>query len=144
MGEHIAADGVIDQVDLADGRLPAVSLDVDELVGAELEHTLASAGPAGSDDVGAGPAGQLDGYRPDPAAGAVDHHDLPGLEVAVVEQCLPRREPGLWDRSSCDEVDHRRLGRQAARLDGDVLGGPPVAVPVDQAVDLIAHRYAGG
>jgi len=29
----------------------------------------------------------------------VDHRGLAGLEVAVVEQRLPRRESGLWDRS---------------------------------------------
>src|SRR6516225_1052903 len=141
MGEHVAADGVVDQVDRTDGRLPAVPLDVDEIVGAELEHAPASAGPTGSDDVGAGPAGQLDGHGSDPAAGAVDHHGLAGLEVAMVEQRLPGREPGLWDRSGFGEIDRRRLGRQTASLDGHVLGGPPVAVPVDEAVDLVAHRY---
>ena len=80
----------------------------------------------------------------DPAAGAVDDHRLAGLEMAVVEQRLPRREPGLRDRGGFDEVDRRRLRRQAARLDGHVLGGPAVAVAVDEAVDLVAHRHAGG
>src|SRR5215470_1607667 len=142
-GEHVTADAVVDQVDLTDGRLPAVPLDVDEIAGAEFEHAPARTGPAGSDDVGAGPAGQLHAHRSDPAAGAVDHHGLAGLKVAVVEQRLPRREPGLRDRSGFDEIDRRRLGCQAASLDGHVLGGPPVPVAVDESVDLVAHRYAG-
>ncbi len=87
-GEHVAADRVVDQVDLADNRLLAVPLDVDEFVGAEFEHALARAGPAGSDDVGAGPVGQLHAHRSDPAAGAVNYHGLARLEVAVVEQRL--------------------------------------------------------
>jgi len=74
----------------------------------------------------------------------VDHHGLAGLEVAVIEQRLPRREPGLRDRRGFDEAGRRRLGGQAASLDGHVLGGPPVAVSVDEPVDLVAHRYAGG
>ncbi len=62
----------------------------------------------------------------------------------MVEQRLPRREPRLRDRSGFDEINRRRLRCQAASLDGHVLGGPPVAVPVDQAEDLVAHRHAGG
>src|SRR6266571_3438339 len=105
MGERVAADGVVDQVDLADVGLPAVPLDVDEVIGATLEHPLARAGATGSDDVNAGPAGELHRHRPDTAAGAVNHHRLSRLEVAVVEQRLPRREPGLRDGSGFDEID---------------------------------------
>ena len=126
--EHVAADDVVDEVDLADGGLPAVLLDVDELVGAQVEHALARVGATGSDDVRAGPAGERHRHRPDPAAGAVNDHRLAGLEMAVVEQRLPRRERGLRDRGGFDEVDRRRLRRQAADLDGHVLGGPAVAV----------------
>ena len=124
--------------------LPAVLLDVDELVGAQVEHALARVGSTGSDDVGAGPAGERHRHRPDPAAGAVNDHRLAGLEMAVVEQRLPRRERGLRDGGGFDEVDRRRLRRQAANLDGHVLGGPAVAVPVDEAEHLVAHRHAGG
>ena len=85
----IAADGVVDQVDRADGGLPPVALDVDEVVGAHVEHALARVGPTGSDDVGAGPAGELHRHCPNAAAGAVDDHRLAGLEPAVVEQRLP-------------------------------------------------------
>src|SRR5829696_4074601 len=141
--EHVAADGGVDQVELADGGLPAVALDVDEVMGAHLEHALARVGATGSDDMGAGPAGELYRHRPHAAAGADNDHRLPGLEAAVVEQRLPRREPGLRDGGGFDEIDRRRLGCQAASLDGHVLGGPAVAVPVDEAVDLVAHRHAG-
>jgi hypothetical protein len=82
--------------DRADQRpSPAVPVDVDEIVGAELEHALAraSASPTRSDDMGAGPLSQLHADRSDAAAGAMDHHRLGGLELAVVEQCLPRVSP---------------------------------------------------
>ena len=64
--------------------------------------------------------------------------------MAVVEQRLPRGERGLRDRGGLDEVDPRRLRRQAANLDGHAVGGPAVAVPVDEAIHLVAHRHAGG
>ncbi|MBV9837564.1 MAG: hypothetical protein JO156_05565 [Solirubrobacterales bacterium] len=89
LGQHVAADRVVDEIDLTDGGLPPGSLDVDEVLGAELEHALARAGPTGSDHVSPGPARELHPDRPDPAAGAMDHHGLAGLEVAVIEQRLP-------------------------------------------------------
>src|SRR5215467_14632599 len=141
--EYVSADGVVDQVSLPDGSLPAVLLDIDEFVGAEVEHALTSVGPAGSDDAGACPIGQLHRHRADPAAGAVDHDGLAGLEMAVVEQSLPRGECSLGDRGSFDEVKARRLGRQIPSLDAHVLGRPAIAVPVNKAVYLLAHRYAG-
>src|SRR5262249_7711848 len=116
----------------------------DELVGPELEHALASAGSAGSDDVDAGPASKLHADRAYAAPGAVDQHGLAGFQVAVVEQRLPRREPGLWQRHGLDEVKSRWLWRQAANLDGHVLGRPPVAVTINEPVDLIAHRQPRG
>ena len=124
--------------------LPAVALDVDEFVGAQVEHALARAGAAGSDDVRAGPAGERHRHRSDSAAGAVNDHRLAGLEMAVVEQRLPRRERGLRDGRGFDEVDCRRLRRQAAHLDGHELGGPAVAVAVDEPEHLVADRHAGG
>jgi len=56
----------------------------------------------------------------------------------MVEQRLPRSERGLRDGGRFDEVDRRRLRSQAAHLDGHVVGGPAVAVPVDEAEDLVA------
>src|SRR5262249_42559580 len=88
--------------------------DVHEIIGAKLAHALKSADSTGTDDLGADPVGELHSHRPDPAAGAVDQHRLSGLEVAVVEQRLPGREPGLRDRSRLDEIDRRRLRCQAA------------------------------
>src|SRR6185295_6329893 len=52
-GLTLAADDVVDQVDRADLGVPAVLLDVDELVGAQVQHALARAGATGADDVGA-------------------------------------------------------------------------------------------
>src|SRR5262249_12255888 len=93
MSEHVAAACVVDQIDGTDRRLPTVPFDVDEIVGAELEHALSSAHSTGPDDVGAGPTGELHSDRPDSATRTVDHHGLSGLEVSVVEQRLPRGEP---------------------------------------------------
>src|SRR5262249_60018301 len=109
MGEYVTADRVVDQVDLPEGPLPAVPLEVDELIGTEVEHAPTSGGSTGADDMGAGPASQLHRDRPNPAARAVDHHGLSRPEVAVVEQRLPGREPGLRDRRGLDEIDRRRL-----------------------------------
>src|SRR5262249_14844747 len=107
------------------------------------EDALTSAGSAGTDHMGASPMGQLHRDRPDPAGSPMDHDGLPGLEVAVVEQRLPRRQAGLGDRGGFEEIDARRLRRDAASVDGDVLGGPAVAVAVDEPEDLVAHRDAG-
>jgi len=41
LGEHVAAGGVIDRVDLTHGRRPVVPLDVHEILGAKLKHALA-------------------------------------------------------------------------------------------------------
>ena len=142
--QHIAADDVVDEVDRADLLVPAVLLDVDEFLGAGVEHALARTGSTGSDDMGAGPAGERHRHQPDPTTGAVNDHRLAGLEMAVVEQRLPRSEPGLRDGRGFDEVERRRLRRQAAHFDLDVLGGPAVAVAVDQAEHFVADRHAGG
>ena len=64
--------------------------------------------------------------------------------MAVVEQRLPRSERGLRNGGRFDEIDGGRLRCQAANLDGDVVGGPAVAVPVDESVHLVTHRHAGG
>jgi len=56
--EHVATDDVVDQVDRAECVVPAVPLDVDEFVGAQVEHALARVRSPGSDDMGAGPAGE--------------------------------------------------------------------------------------
>ena len=94
--------------------------------------------------MGTGGAGELHGDGPDGAAGPVDHRGLPGGQLAVIEQRLPGREPGLGDGRGVHVIDRRRLRRDVAGLDGDELGSGPVAVSVDEAVDLVAHRHAGG
>jgi hypothetical protein len=142
--EQVAADRVVDQLDLADGVLPAVLLDFDEAVGAQVEHALLGADPARADHVRAGQTGELHADRADTAAGAVDHHRLSALEVPVVEQRLPRREPGLRERGGLDMVERLRLRCERAHFDRDVLGGPPVAVTVDEAIDLVADVHPGG
>ncbi len=52
-------------------------------------------------------------------------------------------ERGLRNRRRFDEVDRLRLRRQAPHLNGHQLGGPAVAVTVDEAVHLVTHRKAG-
>src|SRR5215831_16253255 len=84
-GKHVAADGVVDQIDLTNGGLPAILLDVDEFVDAEVERAFTSVCPAGSDDVGVGPARKLDAHRSDPTASAVNEHGLTRLQMSVVE-----------------------------------------------------------
>ena len=76
MGKHLAADGVEDQVSLARHVLEAVGVQRDEAVGAQLGDQLAGVAAPGPDDLGPGPAGQLDRRRPDRPARAVDDHRL--------------------------------------------------------------------
>src|SRR5262249_48311546 len=63
--------------------------------------------------------------------------------MAMIEQRLPRGQPGLWERSGFDEVQCPRLGRPAPHLDGAVHAGPPAAVAVDEAIPLAPNGYAG-
>jgi hypothetical protein len=97
VGEDVAADDVVDDIDRTDRPFPTVLIDVNQLIGAKLEYRLSRAESTGTDDVGPGPGGELYSHRPNSAARAVDQHDLSGFEVAVIEQRLPRGEPGLRD-----------------------------------------------
>src|SRR5438067_8247014 len=85
----VSADDVEDQVDAAD-VFQGVVVEIDELLGAEVERLLAVGGAPGADDVGAGLTCELRHHRPDCAGRAVREDALPRVKVAVVEQSLPR------------------------------------------------------
>jgi hypothetical protein len=74
----------------------------------------------------------------------VDQHPLAGLQPAVVEQGLPGGEGGQRHRRRLEVADGGGLGGEIARFDGDILGGGAIAVPVGEAVDLVAHGQAAG
>ena len=78
-----------------------------------------------ADHVGADGAGELHGDGPDGATGPVDHRGLPGGQLAMIEQGLPGREPGLGDGCGVHVIDRRRLRRHVAGLDGDELAAAP-------------------
>jgi hypothetical protein len=142
-GEHVTADRVEDDVGLSDGILEPFLVEVDEAVGPQVEHERPDVAPTGPDDPSVGRAGELHRSGPDAAAGAVDDRGLARGQLAVVEQRLPRGDPGLGDRGRLHVVDRLRLRRQIASFDRDVLGGPAVAIPVDEPEDLVADPHTG-
>src|SRR5204862_2227267 len=91
----VSADDVEDQVDAADVFQGAV-VEVDELLRAEVERLLAVGGAAGAEDVGAGLTCELRHHRPDCAGRAVREDAPPRLQVAGVEQSVPRGQAREW------------------------------------------------
>src|SRR4051794_35204363 len=104
---NVSADDVEHQVDVAD-VFQGVVVEVDELLRAEVERFLAVSGAPGADDVGAGLTCELRHHRPDCAGRAVREDTLPCLEVAVVEQSLPRGQTRDWQTRAHGEVDVAR------------------------------------
>jgi Berberine and berberine like len=74
----------------------------------------------------------------------VDQDRLTLAQTTVHEQRMPRGETGLRHRGGVHVVEGRGLGCAVARVDRDQLGGATAAVPVDEAVHLVADREAGG
>src|SRR5207244_3717565 len=142
-GEHFTANGVEDEIDLPDNILPPALLEVDEAVGARYQHNRFHATPAGADNVSANRPSELHRGQPQGSTGSVNHHCLPGSQMAVVEQRLPGRQPGLGDGGSMHVVDGSGFRRHIARLDGDVFSGCTVTISVDEAEDLVTNGNTG-
>jgi hypothetical protein len=94
----VAPDEVDDQVEGADGGLEADAGVVDDLIDAQGGEGVVLAGPGGADDLGAKVLGELHGQVPDPAAGGMDQHPLPWLQLGGVDQDLPGGEAGQGQR----------------------------------------------
>jgi hypothetical protein len=109
----VAADDVEHQIDAAD-CFQIVVLEIHELVCAEVERLLAVGGASGPDDPGAGLSRELRHDRPDRARSAVRDHGLPRLQAAVLEESLPRGEPGDRQARGRREADVTRQRRQVA------------------------------
>jgi hypothetical protein len=73
----------------------------------------------------------------------MDHHRLPLGQLSVVEQGLPRRQAGPRHRCRVDVVEGAWLRGHVTGLDGDVLGGRPVAELIGQPVHLVADSDSG-
>ena len=58
----------------------------------------------------------------DPARAAVNQHALPGLQLAIPEQALPRGKTGQRHRSRGDEIERARFRRRFTVLDDGVFG----------------------
>src|SRR6476620_5526453 len=83
----VAADDIENQIDFAD-VFQSVVIEVDELLGAEVESRLTAASAPAADDVGAGFACELARHRTDYASRTVHEDALPRLKAAVLEQPL--------------------------------------------------------
>ena len=109
----------------------------------------ASAGPAPQrlpldDDVGAELPGELGHHRSDRAGGAVGKDALPHLETTVLEQALPRGQPGDRQARTHREVDVPRQRRKVAGFHGRVLGQGSIAVPVGDPEHPLSQRDSAG
>jgi hypothetical protein len=73
----------------------------------------------------------------------VDQNGLPGPQLRVVDQRLPRRQPGDRQRSGDEVVDIRGKRREVASRHGGVFGQRAVASPVDESEHPLADGEAG-
>ena len=115
-GELLRVDrGQVEQhVDrLADPGADVACGVVDDLVGSVGLDPVLGVCTRRGDDVGTGGLGQLHGVASYGTAGAVDEDPLPGLEVRVLEECLPGGEP--------DQGEGGRVG-QAGCCSGQAPG----------------------
>ena len=69
-----------------------VSLEVDDLVGAELTDEVEVAGGGGGDDVCSVQMSDLHGEEADSASTAMDEDAVAGMQMAAMEESLPRGE----------------------------------------------------
>jgi len=141
--ENLTADDVEDHVDLS-GVLQLVGLEVQEGVRSQTERGVAVAGTASSDHHGPHLAGELHGDRTDSASGAVDQDGLACRESSVIDQCLPRGQPGDGQRGGRDVVDVSRKWSEVSGLYRGVLGQGAVTEPVRQSEYPLTEGEAGG
>jgi hypothetical protein len=117
---------------------------VDRLVDAELAQEVVLGRARRADHIRAARLGDLHGHMPDPAGRRVDQHPLPGLDLGVLHQRLPRGQRDQGERARLDVVDTGRLVDEGAGRGGDVLGVRAVAPRVGQhPEDLVAGCETG-
>src|SRR5215467_5699961 len=135
----VAAEDIEHQIDSAD-VFQGVVLEVDELLGAEVEHLLTVGSASRTDDVGAGLTCELGYHRTDCAGRAVHEDALPRVKVAVLEQSLPRSQSRHRHTRTHREVDVARQRREVACLDGHILRQGAAAIRVREAEHSLSHR----
>src|SRR5262249_53063320 len=85
----VAADEIEHQIDGAD-VFESLVVEIDELVGAEVECRLTIGGASGADHIGPDLTCELRDHRADCSGRAVREHTLPGPKTTVHQQSLPR------------------------------------------------------
>ncbi len=136
--EDLAADHVEHHVNFTN-LLQLVGLQVQEDVHSQSEGGFAVRCPSSANHDGSDFAGELHRDRTDTARGAVDQDGLACREVGVVDERLPRRQPGDRQGSGHGVIDVSRKGSEVARLHCAVFGQGAVASPVAQAEYPLAH-----
>jgi hypothetical protein len=141
--EDLAADHVEHHVNFAN-ILQLVGFQVQEGMHSQSEGGFTVRCPSSANHDGSDFAGELHRDRTDTAGGAVDQDGLACREVGVVDERLPRRQPGDRQGSGHGVIDVSRKGSEVARLHCAVFGQGAVASPVAQAEYPLAHTEAGG
>src|SRR6185312_4027762 len=114
---NVAAEDIEHQIDPAD-IFQGVVIEVDELLGAEVESRLTSGGAPCADDVRAGLTRELGRHRTDHAGRAMHEDALPRTKAAVLEQPLPRGQARHHEGRTHGEVNVARQRCEVACLDG--------------------------
>ncbi len=121
-----------------------VLLKVEERLYAVAEDRLLLCRATAADHPGSRLQRQLHGHRTDTARGAVNQDGLAAGEMSVVEQPLPRGQPGHRQRRGGDMVD---VGRQRSEVTGfyrNVFRQGAVAGPVGEPEHRFADRQSSG
>src|SRR5256714_6305445 len=135
---NVAADHIEHQIDAAD-VFQRAAVEVDKLLGAEVERLLTVGGASSADYVGAGQSCELRHHRPDCAGRAVRDHALPSPKAAVLEQSLPRGEARDWQaRAHCEENVPRHR-REVTGLARHKPGQRAVAMAVREAEHALSY-----
>src|SRR5262247_4008653 len=135
----VAADDIENQIDLAD-IFQGFVIEVDELLGAEVESRLTAASAPGANDVRAGLTCELARHRTDYASRTVHEDALPRTKAAVLEQPLPRGQARHHEGGAHREVNVARQRCEVTCLDGYILRQRAVAIPVREAEHPLSDR----
>lgn len=139
---YFPAENVEHHVHFADVLQPAL-LEICKGVGAKVEHSLPVRGASAADHTGSRIDRELNRERSDAARRAVNQDGLPGGQMTVVEQGLPRGQSGHWQRRGHHVVDSIRQRREIAGLHRDVFRQRSVAAPVCEPEDALAYLEPG-
>src|SRR2546429_3777324 len=134
----VAADDIEHQINAAD-VFQRAAVEVDKLLGAEVERLLTVGGASRADHVGAGQSCELRHHRPDCASRAVRDHALPRPKATVLEQSLPRGEARDWQARGPGGVNVARQRRGVACLGRPTIGAGSVAMPVREAEHPLSY-----